>query len=210
MSGLSPGFAIQRGFSEAHRDDTAVLFWQAFSGKLGKILAPHDRALEWLRRILDPAFAISAVDESGDLLGLAGFKTSEGALAGGSLADLAGVYGWTGALWRGALLSVTDRDVNPDLLLMDGIFVADHARGRGVGTALLDAIVEEARKRGKSGVRLDVIDTNPRAQALYERRGFVGVSTEETGIFAGLFGFCSALRMERRFAQSPSNSAVDR
>jgi len=210
VSAAAAGFVIQRGFPEAQRARAAELFWEAFSGKLGKIMRPEDKALVWIQQVLDPDFAISAVDETGNLLGLAGFKTSKGALVGGGLDDLAASYGWAGALWRGLLLSVLERDVDPDLLLMDGIFVAGEARGRGVGTALLDAIVEEARAQGKTGVRLDVIDTNPRAQALYERSGFKGVGTEETGMFAGLFGFRSVLRMERRLDQSPSNSAVER
>jgi len=210
MSAAAAGFALQKGFPETQRARAAELFWQAFSGKLGKVMKPEDKALAWVENVLDPDFAISAVDGTGTLLGLAGYKTHEGALVGGDLSDLAKACGWAGALWRGLLLSVLDRDVEKQLLLMDGIFVAGEARGRGVGTALLDAIVEEARAQGKAGVRLDVIDTNPKAKALYERTGFEGVGTEETGLFAGLFGFRSSLRMEKRFDQSPSNSAVDR
>ena len=52
------------------------------------------------------------------------------------------------------------------------------ARGQGVGTALLKAIIAEGRRRGYAEVRLDVIDTNPRATALYERIGF-GQQTPE-------------------------------
>ena len=39
-------------------------------------------------RLLDPAFAISALDEDGGLIGMAGFKTKEGALVAGSLSRL--------------------------------------------------------------------------------------------------------------------------
>lgn len=47
-------------------------------------------------------------------------------------------------------------------------------RGRGVGTALLDALVQEARRRGLPALSLSVEDANP-ARRLYERAGFEAV-----------------------------------
>ncbi|MBD8891496.1 GNAT family N-acetyltransferase [Roseibium litorale] len=193
-------FSIRNGFPEAERQRAADLFWKAFSGKLGKILSPEQKALALLRDLLDPAYAICAIGADGRLLGLAGFKTSEGGLTAGGLKHLAGIYGWPGALWRGLLLDLLERPVEKGVFLMDGIFVAAEARGQGVGTALLKAVEAEARARGQARVRLDVIDTNPRARALYERAGFEAAGVEETGIFSGLFGFSSATRMEKRLA----------
>jgi len=195
---MTEDIRITAGFAEDQRPVAARLFWQAFSGKLGKVLAPEKRALRLVERILDPRFALSAVGSDGRLLGLAGFKTGKGALAGGSLKDLTSVYGTPGGLWRGLVLEVLERDVEPDCLLMDGIFVAEEARGLGIGTRLLAAITKEARQRGLSRVRLDVIDTNPRARALYERSGFTAVGEEKTGWLELFFGFASATRMEKR------------
>ena len=195
---MSAKISILAGFPEDQRPVAARLFWQAFSGKLGKVLAPEDKALRLVERILNPEFAISAVDEDGRLLGLAGYKTSDGALAGGSLADMTAVYGMFGGLWRGFLLDVLERKIEPDCLLMDGIFVAETARGQGIGGTLLKAVGEEARQRSLSRVRLDVIDTNPRAKALYERSGFKAVGEEKTGFLELLFGFSSATRMEKQ------------
>ena len=48
------------------------------------------------------------------------------------------------------------------------------ARGRGVGTSLLTALVLEARRRGHPGLSLSVEPDNP-AVALYERLGFEAV-----------------------------------
>lgn len=189
---------IRRGFAPEHRGEAAELFWNAFSGKLGKVLGPGDKALAFLEKTLNPDFAFAALSEDGKLLGLAGYKTSGGAFAGGSLSDLTGVYGHIGGWWRGLLLELLERDQEPGELLMDGIFVHPDARGQGVGTLLLEEIFDEARRRGDNSVRLDVIDTNPRARSLYERVGFEAVSTEETGFLAGLFGFKSATRMVKQ------------
>lgn len=51
------------------------------------------------------------------------------------------------------------------------IGVAEDARGRGVGSALLDAILAVAREQGHRAVSLSVDRRNP-ARRLYERTGF--------------------------------------
>ena len=53
-----------------------------------------------------------------------------------------------------------------------GMYVAPRARGRGVGEALVRAVLDEARHRGKSEVVLEVTSSNAEAEALYARCGF--------------------------------------
>ncbi len=191
----APDIRIQKGFAPEHRREAAKLFWNAFSGKLGKILAPEDKALRFIENILGPDCCLSAITPDGDLLGLAGFKTSDGAFSSGGLADLQTEFGTFGGLWRGLLLSLLERKIEPGEFLMDGIFVHPDARGQGIGTLLMEAVFDEARRRGDRSIRLDVIDTNPRARKLYESLGFQVVSIEKTEFLSGLFGFKSAARM---------------
>jgi len=54
--------------------------------------------------------------------------------------------------------------------------------GRGTGTALLTALVDEAGKRGYEEVLLEVREDNPRARQLYLRHGFT-----EVGIRRGYY-----------------------
>ena len=188
-------FSIHHGIEDGHIDKALDLFWQAFRQKLAPVLKPEDKALQFLRRVVDPAHAISAVSSDGDLLGIAGFKTPAGAFIGGKLSDICAIYGAWGGLWRGVLIDILERDLSEGGLLMDGIFVDPDARRKGVGTALLDAIAREARARDLAQVRLDVIDTNPRARALYERCGFVAGEVQELGLLRHLFGFRTATTM---------------
>ena len=188
-------FSIHHGIEDGHIDKALDLFWQAFRQKLAPVLKPEDKALQFLRRVVDPAHAISAVSSDGDLLGIAGFKTPAGAFIGGTLSDICAIYGALGGLWRGVLIDILERDLSEGALLMDGIFVDPDARRKGVGTALLDAIAREARARDLAQVRLDVIDTNPRARALYERCGFVAGEVQELGLLRHLFGFRTATTM---------------
>lgn len=188
-------FAIKFGFEERYRTEAARLFMEAFGEKLGKILGRGEQAEAFIASLLQPDYAISAVSGSGELIGIAGFKTKDGAFVGGSLRDLFKGYGYLGGLWRGIALAFLEREVERNSLLMDGICVARDARGSGVGTALLDEISQVASDRGMDDVRLDVIDSNPRAKALYIRRGFVEEETVHLGPLRYLFGFASATTM---------------
>ncbi|MEA2391297.1 MAG: hypothetical protein QOK31_1406 [Solirubrobacteraceae bacterium] len=55
---------------------------------------------------------------------------------------------------------------------LEDLFVAESARGKGLGAALVAAAIAQARERGCRRVELDVSDGNPAALALYERFGF--------------------------------------
>ena len=186
---------VQSGFSDHQRGDVARLFWAAFETKLTLPLGPEDRALRFIEGGLNPAYAFSATDQDGRLLGVAGVRMGQGGLFTGDLRSLASIYGWVGAFWRGAILSLFERDLREGQLLMDGIFVAPEARGQGVGTQLLDSVIWCAKMNRCHAVRLDVVDTNPRARALYERYGFQAVGTEEVGFLSRWLGFRRAITM---------------
>ena len=68
--------------------------------------------------------------------------------------------------------------------------VAPEWRGRGVGAALLDAALDEARNGGAHVAHLEVRDSNVAARALYGSRGFTPVGRR------------------RRYYQAPVEDAV--
>lgn len=186
---------ISKGFTTAERGAIAVLYWEAFAAKLRIPMGPKDRALAFIAEHLHPAYAFVARDPEGIVRGVAGFKTSKGALIGGDVRGLARHYGWLSTMWRAPLLSLVERDLAADVLLMDGICVGSSARGLGLGTALLNAVKKEGRALGLKFVRLDVINSNPRARALYERQGFRPGETETLGPLKYIFGFDSSTKM---------------
>ena len=55
---------------------------------------------------------------------------------------------------------------------MKRLYVRPAARGVGVGTALITAIVRCAEELGYSQMRLDTLPSMPEALALYKRCGF--------------------------------------
>lgn len=69
--------------------------------------------------------------------------------------------GYAGSWWDGDVVQVMT------------LGVRGAAQGRGVGRAMLGAIVAQARDLGASAVLLEVRVDNARAIALYDRAGFV-------------------------------------
>ena len=177
------------------RAEAVDLYWQAFGGKLGRVMGPEPLALRFLTRVLRGEHAIVALDDKGGLLGMAGFKTPAGSFAGGEMADVLAIYGKLGAAWRLPLLWMLGHEVDNDRFLLDGICVVRGARGQGIGSALMRAIETEAVARGYEQVRLDVIDSNWRARALYLRLGYAFEKTDDIGLLRFAFGFRSATTM---------------
>lgn len=64
-------------------------------------MGPEAKAVPFIKSVLDPTYAISAVSKDGSFLSAAGLKTTNGAFIGGRSDDLAGVYGYFGAVLRG-------------------------------------------------------------------------------------------------------------
>ncbi|WSP70528.1 GNAT family N-acetyltransferase [Streptomyces sp. NBC_01236] len=70
---------------------------------------------------------------------------------------------------------------NSHVRQIQGLVVADEARGAGVGRALLRGVLEEARRQGARRITLRVLGHNTPARKLYESEGFVveGIMPEE-------------------------------
>jgi GNAT superfamily N-acetyltransferase len=68
------------------------------------------------------------------------------------------------------------------------MYVVPDARGRGLGGALLDALEDLARDLGYSVARLDTGPSQPSAQRLYERSGYVTVPDYNGNPYATYWG----------------------
>lgn len=62
------------------------------------------------------------------------------------------------------------------------IAVVPNARGRGIGKALLEALIAQAREAGHQAISLSVDKLNGGAIRLYEQHGFQRVGEDETSL----------------------------
>ncbi len=186
---------IRRGVPDTLHVQATALYCEALQAKLTPFLGPPGRAARFLAPAMRADRAFVATDGS-QMLGIAGFQEDGIGLFDFGLAQLWREYGLSGPI-RAIGLAALDRRETGDTLLMDGIAVAAEARGRGIGTRLLAAVCDHARNRGKAHVRLDVVDTNPRAGALYERQGFVAGETVGLGLLRLIFPFRAVTTMRK-------------
>ena len=193
---MTDTIVVQRGFPRELLPAAAELYDAAFGEKLSRAMPDPVARRSVLRDVLDPSHALVAL-RGGELVGIAGFKTAAGSLAGGfTLGRLRARLGVVGALRAAMVLVLFERRPVPGQLLMDGIGVAPALRGAGIGTMLLRGLVDYARSAGYRSIRRDVIDTNPAARRLYERMGFVAVGTQRFAYLGWLLGFEAATQME--------------
>ncbi len=186
---------IREGIGEEFRAQAAEIYWHAFRDKLQNVLGPDEKGRAYFSRafVLDKAFIAYEGDE---LLGVVGFDIGEGGIISDRMVDFFKIYGLS-TFWRIFLLSAFTRRVEPYSLQMDGIAVLESARGQGVGSELMNAIIKKAYDTNRRYILLDVIDRNTRAKALYERMGFYTLREEKIGYLSRFFNFKSATKMRK-------------
>ncbi|MEV0280563.1 GNAT family N-acetyltransferase [Streptomyces sp. NPDC050610] len=199
-----------RGVPEGAERQVAALYWEAFGRKLGGALGPPAKGRAFLAAHLHRDRGVTALDGAGRVVGVAGYQLAGRALMGGSARDVLSAYGPLRGVPRLALLALLARRPAEGELVMDGICVAAAHRGAGIGSLLLREIAAVAAENDCSRIRLDVVDVNPRAQALYERHGYRVTHTQQTPFLRSLMGFGAADTMHRPVTPDDRGTAVAR
>lgn len=187
---------IQQGLPDQLLSTAVKLYDEAFGAKISVAVRDEKQRLTLLKRCFKPDYAIVALVDN-KLVGIAGFHTPTGSLTGGiGYGDLISQFGFFKGNWAALIFSLYERKPATGELLMDGIVVHHDYRGNGIGGRLLDELAKYANEKLYNRVRLDVIDTNPKAKKLYERKGFKAVKTEQFPYLRWLLGFGGSTTME--------------
>jgi ribosomal protein S18 acetylase RimI-like enzyme len=173
--------------AESERTAVARLYVDAFRRKLRAPLGGDP--VDFVASVPDPDMVLMAKDAD-EVLGMAGLRYDGRGFFHPTPEDFRAHYGRVGgvraAAWRWTVTWPRDHQ-----LLLEALAVRSDARGTGVGSALLTAVDRRARASGKTAVILEVVDTNPRAAALYRRHGYRTVHTVRRVAFR-VAGFRSA------------------
>ncbi|HMK91684.1 MAG TPA: GNAT family N-acetyltransferase, partial [Thermoleophilia bacterium] len=180
-----------RPFAEPDRAALARIYARAFPDKLAAMLDGHVAAgPAIMTALVEPADTWVAVRD-GAPVGVVCVKDEERPAPGHPLWRVLRRHLPPPAAARAWLHSwlIHTVSVGPDCLYLDYVAVEPAAQGEGVGGALLELVIDEARRRGKTSVGLYVIDRNRAARRLYERHGFVALRSEHLRLFRRVAGF---------------------
>jgi len=197
---------IQRGLSIEHIRSAAELFIAGLGEKFIPILGDEAKAIDLIETGINPGSCLSAF-EGGGLLGLLAFENQYQSFIDPELKDIRALYGDLGGVIRAGGMLLLEYKPQPKELYIEGIAVVISARGKGVGTQLINECFSMAESEGYDRVTLQVIDTNPRAQKLYERLGFKIENREKIWPINRIVGwnFGEAIFMGREFGVSAGN-----
>lgn len=193
---------IQQGLTPQQTPAAAALFCRALHEKITPVLGDIPRATAFLTPAFEPDRAIIALRDD-QLLGIAGYKVDGRGIINRNLTlkRFWNEYGISAPLRILGLL-ILDSMNHSNGLLIDSLVVHEDTRGQGIGTMLLDAAEQRARELGINQMSISVIDSNPRAQALYERNGFTTSKVEHLGPLKRFFPFRSVINMTRELSPS--------
>jgi ribosomal protein S18 acetylase RimI-like enzyme len=175
---------------EFYRSRAEEIYYEAFRGKLQPLVGRPAETQCLLSAGFDLQMALGALVD-GELLGLAGLHSREGLFSRAFWNDSLRYLGLVRGLFAWAVLNLFAAGAScpPGHLRIAALAVAAPVRGQGLGSRLLEAVFEKARREGFSAVRLEVVDTNTRARQLYERLGFRVVATHRYPISPNWLGF---------------------
>ncbi len=125
--------------------------------------------------------------EDDTILGVAVFSTKQnpGMEITKDMRKRLGLFSYHLYRWLFQSEKLTDEGI----IKLEMIATKTETRGKGVGTTLIHKMIEYAKRSEYNKITLEVVNTNPRAKALYERMGFTTYKHHHTGIFTRAFDF---------------------
>lgn len=185
---------IKWGIDDTQRVPIAEILYGSLGDKLTPVFGKREGGIPCIASILQPGRILLAL-ENGYPMGIAGLQFSGTGYLDSSLLTLRKHLGWGifRAMFNGWLL---EHHAKKNEIYVDTIAVTEQARGLGIGSKLLRAVIDFSREKGFSYVKLSVIDTNTRAKSFYERMGFREKSVQNVPYpWSRTFGFSSAIEM---------------
>ncbi len=188
-------FYLRWGLSEELRLPAAKLIYDTFERKFRYLLSPRDKGISLIANSINPDYGL-VVLQNDELVGIGGAKDIKGELIQVGLNTWLRTYHIrvfqimvvSGLFWF--------RRVQPNVLWVDNLSVVASAQGQGIGTKMIQEFIRYGRERGYRTLKLEVINANMRAKALYEHIGFE--ITEYTAVplpWSHLLGFTGFYRM---------------
>jgi ribosomal protein S18 acetylase RimI-like enzyme len=178
--------------------EVAALYFGIFPRKLGVALGRRKGIKLMADHLNENQIFVAWLDDK--IAGIAGFKYNGVGMFQLDKQAFLKCCGPVIGRIRSAIWASVQTIPRPHQLLLEGLGVIPDLRGNGIGTLLLKTIDQRAKDLGKTEVILEVINTNHRARALYERFGYRVVTTKHSFMFRPA-GFSAAHLMLHKLSK---------
>ncbi|MDG6222185.1 MAG: GNAT family N-acetyltransferase [Candidatus Bathyarchaeota archaeon] len=187
---------LRFGVTENQQAKVANIFYDAFGAKFNKFYGNKPKVINFLSKSLRNDRTVVAL-KNGKLVGFAGLEHDKKSFIGPCFKQTSHVFDLaTFVAVFVAKFFVLAKKTKPKELHLESLAVSKTERGKWVGSKLLQFVLNYARSKGFSQIKLEVVDTNPRARQLYERFGFKEVEVHKVPYpFSFLLGFKSVTEM---------------
>jgi ribosomal protein S18 acetylase RimI-like enzyme len=193
---LDSHIEIKLGMPEELRHQAAIVCYEGFRSQMELLVGSQQKSIALLEHSMDAELALMAL-QKGQLVGLVGLQYENRPFFQFERSQFIKELGFLRGLLVYLLFNLSATQIQSDEIFVNVIVVDAAMRGIGIGTSLMQAVFEIARQNQFHAVVLDVIDTNPDAQRLYERLGFEQVHIRKYGYLRNLIGSSSITTMRK-------------
>ena len=179
---------IKIGLPENYYSEAVIIYIEAFYQKFHWLFGSQEKMKSLLVKSFNPELAIAAFVNN-RLVGVAGMAFKDRHFITLRLSVCIEEFGFFAGLVKYLVYKIIrSRSYARGELLLDSLAVASTMRGRGLGTLLIEAIENYAKKNSLTSVSLEVVDTNPKARKLYDRLGFQEKTTNHYPFLKNIIG----------------------
>ena len=192
---------ITQKLNPKQQEQVVCLYYEAFPLKVKHLwfrTKTKDQTIELLSRSIQFEQGIYALRNE-EVVGFIGYNIGKKAFTPAKHIAFQNVFPPLGATWRFFLYSFYLRFhlYHEHVMHIDPIAVSKEARGQGIGKLLLMELEQVAKNKQLTQINLEVVDTNPSAQRLYERFGYIIKKELKSSPFTVKAGFKKVIFMQK-------------
>ncbi|MET1173298.1 GNAT family N-acetyltransferase [Paenibacillus amylolyticus] len=200
---------ITQQVNAQQQEQVAHLFYEAFPLKVTHLwfyAKTKKQAVELLAQSIQFEQGIYAL-RNDEVVGFLGYNLGKKAFTPANYAAFRNVYSPVVATWRFLFYAfyLKFHLYHKHVLHIDPIAVSEEARGHSIGKLLLSKLEQVARNKQITIINLEVVDTNPSAQKLYERFGYMLKKELKSGPFTAKADFKKVIFMQKCLSSTHSS-----
>lgn len=162
---------LQWGVPEALRLTVATLIYDSFENQFQYTLGPRYKGVSFIADSLQSEYGLIAFQEN-EFVGIGGAKTEKGELI--QIRFSRWLYTYHIRTLRSFFIGfpfLYERHES-GVLTLASLSVKKAARGQGIGTQIIKEFIHYGSVNGFHTLKLEVVNSNPKAKMLYDRLGF--------------------------------------